>query len=180
MVGLGDGEVVAGVLERGGHVFGELEHHLHADGEVGAVEQAAPRRSARAFMSGSLSYQPVVPMTIFAPVARQARMLVTTASGVVKSMTDVEAGDEGRGEGGGVLVFGGVEDVDAVAALGGDFCDELAGLADSEDEDAHEVSLVLGEYWRSERNTGFFDYALRAWLRMTALRELRAWLRMIL
>ena len=56
---------------------------------------------------------------------------------------DVEACDEGGGEGGGVVVFVGVEDVDAVAALGGYFCDELAGLAGSEDEDAHGISLVL-------------------------------------
>ena len=80
-------------------------------------------------MSASLSYQPVVPMTMCAPLARQARMLGMTASGAVKSMDDVEAGDEGRGEGRGVLVFFRVEDVDAVAAFSGDFCYELAGLA---------------------------------------------------
>src|SRR6185312_15877688 len=48
---------------------------------------AAPLRSVRERMSCSLSYQPVVPTTILAPLARQARMFWTTASGVVKSMT---------------------------------------------------------------------------------------------
>jgi hypothetical protein len=33
--------------------------------------------------------------------------------------------------------------VDAVAALGGYFCNELAGLADTEDEDAHGESVSL-------------------------------------
>ena len=87
VVGLGDGEGVAGVLEGAGHFFGELEHHLHADGEVGAVEESGLVASARARSSERWLYQPVVPMTMRRPLGRQARMLATTASGVVKSMT---------------------------------------------------------------------------------------------
>ena len=57
-------------------------------GRIGSVKQAraACVRPARSYR-GSSSYQPVVPTTIFAPCARQARMFCTTASGVVKSMT---------------------------------------------------------------------------------------------
>ncbi len=55
---------------------------------------------------------------------------------------DVEVFEEGGGEGGGIAVFTGGEDADRVTALGGYFCNESAGLAGAEDEDAHEVSLV--------------------------------------
>ena len=35
-----DGESVSVAFERGTHLVRHLEHHLNADGEVGAVEQA--------------------------------------------------------------------------------------------------------------------------------------------
>jgi hypothetical protein len=56
---------------------------------------------------------------------------------------DIDALEEGRGEGCGVVVLVGGEDANGVAAGCGYFCYELAGLAGTEDEDAHEVSLVL-------------------------------------
>ena len=75
-----DGEGVTILLERAAELGGELEQELDADGEVGAIEEASERMSAR---RGS---QPVVPTTMRAPLARQARMFWTAASGVVKSM----------------------------------------------------------------------------------------------
>ena len=65
----------------------EAEELLHADGEVGAVEQPAAAPMARAFISGSCAYQPVVPTTMRPPSASTARMFSTAASGAVKSMT---------------------------------------------------------------------------------------------
>jgi len=131
VVGLGDGEGVASVFERGGHLFGELEHDLHADGVVGAVEE----RGSAALGEGAHVVELVVPAGgaddhLCADGEAGAHVLHDGfGSGEVDD--DVEAGDEGRGEGSGVFVFFGVEDVDAVAAFGGYFCYEFAGLADA-------------------------------------------------
>ena len=80
----------------------------------------------------------MVPMTILAPVARQARMFCDGGLGC----GEVDDGRRSRRRRAavrarGVAVFFGVEDVDAVAAFGRDFGDEFAGLAVTENEYAH-------------------------------------------
>ncbi len=64
-------------------------------------------------------------------------MFWTTASGVVKSMMTSKPVTKGGVRAAASLVLLGVEDVDAVAVLGGYLGDELAGLSMTEDENAH-------------------------------------------
>ena len=55
---------------------------------------------------------------------------------------DVEAGDERRRQRAGALVLQLIEHMNAVAALGGNFGDELAGLSLPKHQDSHEGSLL--------------------------------------
>ena len=77
MMRLFDREFVAGISSAFAHLFCELEHRLYADGKIRTVEQTGLLPFCDPRISGSLSYQPVVPTTILAPVARQARMFWT-------------------------------------------------------------------------------------------------------
>ena len=145
VVGLGDGEVVAGVGESGSHLRGELVHDLDADGEVGAIEEGGVLAGGEVFHVLEL----VVPAGSAdddAGAGEEAGAKVGD-DGFGRGEVDdgVEAGEEHGGKGGGVGVFPGVEDVDAVTALGGDVCYEFAGLALAEDEDAH-LGLLSGSW----------------------------------
>jgi hypothetical protein len=84
VVRLVDGELVAFELRQ---LRRQLKELLHADGKIGAVQQAAAALTASAFISFSFAYQPVVPTTMRPPSASTARMFSTAASGAVKSTT---------------------------------------------------------------------------------------------
>ena len=143
VVGLFDVEVVAGVLEDGGHFFRKLEHHLHADGVVGAVEERGMVLLRESADLGEV----VVPTggaDDHAQAVGQAGVHVGDDGGGGGEVDRyVEVFEEGGGEGRGVVIFAGGEDADGVAALGCYFCYEAAGLAGAEDENAHGTSLVL-------------------------------------
>ena len=138
MVRLHDGELVARSRQLPRHLLGQLQHHLHADREVGAVQQARLRRSARPRMSASLSYQPVVPITIFAPVARHARMFCTTASGVVKSITTSKPATNGGSMRARVRVLLRIQHMHAVPALRRHLGHQLARLPLPQHQNPHD------------------------------------------
>ena len=66
----------------------QLQHHLHADRKVRAIQQPAPAcaRPGRAYPAACRT-SPSSRSPSSRPVARQARMFCTAASGVVKSIT---------------------------------------------------------------------------------------------
>jgi hypothetical protein len=123
--------------QRSAHLLRQLQHHLHADRKIRPVQQPRLLALRQPAHVRSLSYQPVVPTTIFAPVARHARMFCTTASGVVKSITTSNPATNGgvSAVASGILLR--IQHVHAVAALRRHLRHQLAGLALSEHQYPH-------------------------------------------
>jgi hypothetical protein len=138
---LGDGEMVVQAGEFLRHDRGELEHHLHADGEVRAVEQARSLALGEFFGPG----QTVIPSRRaddHLRSIRQAGAHVRDHRLGRREVDDrIKAGDERRCQRRSILVFLCIEHMHAMAVLGRDLRNQFAGLAHTKDENAHEGDL---------------------------------------
>jgi len=113
------------VALKAGQLGGEAEELLHADGEVGAIEKRA-----------ALLCEGLQLVEVFVPAGgadddaaaerKHGADVFKGCAGSGEVDDDIDAGEVGRGEGGGVLVFRDVERAHTVAALARDIRDQTS------------------------------------------------------
>src|SRR6185437_1681563 len=121
---------------------GEAEHLLHADGKVRPIEQGTAA-SMRQFLHRVQVRIPAGGADHDAAAEGQHGVHVFHGRVGGGEVDDgIDAGEGGGGERGGTAVFMDLEGAHAVAAFAGDFSDERAGFAFTEDEKEHDEILA--------------------------------------
>ena len=121
-----DRELIAVELRQLG---GEAEELLHADGEVGAVEQCAAAPLGESLHFVELGVPAGGADDDAAAEREHSAHVFNRRFGGGEVDHHVHAGEVGRGERGGVVVFIDVEGAHAVAALAGHLGDERTGFS---------------------------------------------------
>src|SRR5580658_4945245 len=134
-MGLGDGE---GVAVKPGQLGGEAEELLHADREVGSVEQGAAALVGERLHLIEVGVPAGGADDDAAAYGEHGAHVFNCGFWGGEVDDHVDAGQAGRGERGGVLVLCDFEGAYAVAAFTRDLGDETAGFSLAEYENEHD------------------------------------------